>query len=62
MAVFEVGTEAGAAPEVLGQAVASGTAEYETPVAEGWKRTVRCRSRVLSERRRPGGCCGWYSG
>lgn len=62
MAAFEVGTEVGAAPVVLGQVVGSVTAGAETPVVEDWTRRVRCRSRVLSERRRPGGCCEWYWG
>lgn len=62
MAAFEVGMELGAASAVLGQAVEAVTAGAETPVAEDWKRRVRCRLRVLSERTRPGGCCEWYLG
>lgn len=51
-----------AAPAVLDQVVESATAGAATPGGEDWKRRVRCRSRAWSERRRPEGCCEWYSG
>lgn len=58
----EVGREIGAVPAVLDQLAESVTAGAETPAEEGWRRRARYRSKGLSEQRRPGGCCEWYSG
>jgi hypothetical protein len=51
-----------AAPAALGQVAESVTVRAEELVERDWWRKGRCRSKVLSERKRPGGCCEWYSG
>lgn len=50
-----------AAPAVLAQVAESVTVRAEELVEQDWWHKGRCRSKVLSERRRPGGCCEWYS-